>query len=59
MNHEVGLTFTPVSDRKRTWQWVATKVALQQVQPVTVVWLRFAMGVIILGLGMVIRRQFA
>ena len=37
--------------------FVATKIALQEVSPVTVVWLRFAMGVLILG-GMVwVRKQ--
>ena len=39
--------------------FVATKVALRDVSPVTVVWLRFAMGVVILGLAVVLRRQFA
>src|SRR3989304_3374463 len=38
--------------------FVATKVALQYVQPVTVVWLRFAMGVAILGIATLQRRQF-
>jgi drug/metabolite transporter (DMT)-like permease len=38
--------------------FVATKVALRYVSPVTVVWLRFAMGVIILGLAVWLRRQF-
>jgi drug/metabolite transporter (DMT)-like permease len=38
---------------------VATKVALRDVSPVTVVWLRFAMGVAILGLAVALRRQFA
>jgi len=36
--------------------FVATKVALQEISPVTVVWLRFGMGVIILG-GMVWYRK--
>ena len=36
---------------------MATKVALQDVSPVTVVWLRFTMGVLILGLGVAARRQ--
>jgi drug/metabolite transporter (DMT)-like permease len=39
--------------------FIATKVALREVSPVTVVWLRFAMGFAILGIGMVLRRQFA
>lgn len=39
--------------------FIATKVALRDVSPVTVVWLRFAMGVVILGLAVVARKQFA
>lgn len=39
--------------------FIATKVALQDVSPVTVVWLRFAMGVAILGGVAIVRRQFA
>ena len=40
--------------------FVATKVALRHaVAPVTVVWLRFGMGVLILGAAVALRRQFA
>jgi len=39
--------------------FIATKVALREVSPVTVVWLRFAIGVIILGTAVAARRQFA
>lgn len=39
--------------------FVATKVVLRYVSPVTVVWLRFAMGVAILGMAMFLRKQFA
>jgi drug/metabolite transporter (DMT)-like permease len=39
--------------------FIATKVALQDVSPVTVVWLRFGMGVIILGIAVTARHQFA
>ncbi len=39
--------------------FVATKVALRSVLPITVVWLRFAIGVVILGLAVWLRRQFA
>jgi drug/metabolite transporter (DMT)-like permease len=39
--------------------FVATKVSLQFVSPSTVVWLRFAMGVIILGAAVLLSRQFA
>jgi drug/metabolite transporter (DMT)-like permease len=39
--------------------FIATKIALQEVSPATVVWLRFAMGVLILGAAVVVRKQFA
>lgn len=39
--------------------FVATKVALRDVQPFTVVWLRFAMGVAVLGLVVIRRGQWA
>ena len=39
--------------------FIATKVALNDVHPVTIVWLRFAIGVVILGLTVVMRKQFA
>lgn len=39
--------------------FVATKVVLQDISPVTIVWLRFAMGVIILGIAVAARKQFA
>jgi drug/metabolite transporter (DMT)-like permease len=39
--------------------FIATKVSLQDVSPVTVVWLRFAMGIPILGAAVIVRRQFA
>jgi drug/metabolite transporter (DMT)-like permease len=39
--------------------FIATKIALEDVSPVTIVWLRFAMGVAILGAAVVARRQFA
>jgi drug/metabolite transporter (DMT)-like permease len=38
--------------------FIATKVALQEVEPVTIVWLRFAMGVAILGMAVFARKQF-
>jgi len=38
--------------------FIATKLALRDLEPVTVVWLRFAIGVIILGLATVLRKQF-
>lgn len=39
--------------------FIATKVALADISPITIVWLRFAMGVIILGVAVAVRRQFA
>ena len=39
--------------------FVATKIALQYATPITVVWVRFAMGVVILGLAVKLRGQFA
>lgn len=39
--------------------FIATKIALREVSPATIVWLRFAMGTVILGAVVVARRQFA
>jgi len=39
--------------------FIATKVALSEVSPATVVWLRFAMGVAVLGVAVVARKQLA
>jgi drug/metabolite transporter (DMT)-like permease len=39
--------------------FVATKVALREASPATIVWLRFGMGVLILGAAALARRQFA
>jgi drug/metabolite transporter (DMT)-like permease len=39
--------------------FVATKVAVQETLPVTVVWLRFSIGVVILGLATISRKQLA
>lgn len=39
--------------------FIATKIALQEVSPATIVWLRFAMGVVILGATVMLRKQFA
>lgn len=38
--------------------FVATKIALQEVSPSTVVWLRFGMGVVVLGIAVILRREF-
>jgi drug/metabolite transporter (DMT)-like permease len=39
--------------------FIATKVALQDISPITVVWLRFLMGVVILGMTVILQKQFA
>jgi len=39
--------------------FIATKIALVDISPIMVVWLRFSMGVIILGVAVAIRRQFS
>jgi drug/metabolite transporter (DMT)-like permease len=39
--------------------FIATKVVLRDISPVTIVWMRFAMGVIILGIAVTARQQFA
>jgi drug/metabolite transporter (DMT)-like permease len=39
--------------------FIATKVALQDVSPITIVWLRFLMGVMILGAAVLLQKQFA
>jgi len=39
--------------------FVATKISLQFVAPGTVVWLRFTMGVIILGIAVILNKQFS
>lgn len=39
--------------------FIATKVALRDISPITVVWLRFSMGILILGLAVAMRKQFA
>lgn len=39
--------------------FIATKIALQEASPATIVWVRFAIGVLILGVTVLQRRQFA
>ncbi len=39
--------------------FVATKISLQYLSPSTVVWLRFSMGIVILGLAAVLSKQFS
>jgi drug/metabolite transporter (DMT)-like permease len=39
--------------------FIATKIAVGQISPVSVVWLRFAMGIPLIGLAVFMRKQFA
>ena len=39
--------------------FIATKVVLNDISPIAVVWLRFSMGVIILGITSALRKQFS
>src|SRR5688572_25328989 len=39
--------------------FVATKISLQYAAPTTIVWLRFTMGVLVLGLVVLLNKQFA
>lgn len=39
--------------------FIATKVSLLDISPITVVWMRFSMGVVILGIAVAMRRQFS
>ena len=39
--------------------FIAIKIALREVQPYTVIWMRFGMGVIVLGIAGALRKQFA
>lgn len=39
--------------------FIATKIVLRDISPVAIVWLRFAMGLVILGIAVAIRKQFS
>jgi len=39
--------------------FIATKIALREVSPVTIIWMRFGIGALILGMAVSVRRQFA
>lgn len=39
--------------------FIATKIVLRDISPVAIVWLRFAMGLIILGIAVAMRKQFS
>lgn len=38
--------------------FIATKIALRDASPITVVWLRFGMGVILISLAVILRKKF-
>lgn len=61
MNNRHLLPYFEAGFAATVWgaSFIATKIALRDVSPVTVVWLRFAMGVIVLGLAVTLRKQFA
>jgi drug/metabolite transporter (DMT)-like permease len=39
--------------------FIATKIALREVSPATIIWLRFGLGVLVLGAAVMLRKQFA
>lgn len=39
--------------------FIATKIGVKDVTPITIVWLRFGMGVVILGIAVAARKEFA
>ena len=39
--------------------FIVLKIALREVQPLTVIWMRFGMGVIVLGIADALRKQLA
>ena len=39
--------------------FIATKIALEDISPIVIVWLRFSMGVVILGVVVALRKQFS
>ena len=61
MNKEKVILYLEVLFAVIVWgaSFIATKIGVQQVSPITVVWLRFGMGLIILGIAVVARKEFA
>jgi drug/metabolite transporter (DMT)-like permease len=39
--------------------FIATKIALEDISPISIVWLRFTMGITVLGIAVAFRKQFA
>ena len=61
MERDRALAYTKVLLAVVAWgaSFIATKLALRDVSPATVVWLRFAIGTLLLGLVVVARGRFA
>jgi drug/metabolite transporter (DMT)-like permease len=60
MDQKHFLAYIEVTGAVIVWgaSFIATKLALQDLAPVTVVWLRFAIGVVILGIATGLKKQF-
>jgi drug/metabolite transporter (DMT)-like permease len=60
MDKKKIIAYTEVAFAVIVWgaSFIATKLALRDLAPVTIVWLRFAIGVVILGIATVLRHQF-
>jgi len=61
MKKEKAILYLEVLFAVIVWgaSFIATKIGVQEVSPITVVWLRFWMGVIILGIAVAARKEFA
>lgn len=61
MRHSHAVAYIEALFATATWggTFIATKLALQEASPATLVFLRFGMGVLILGAAVALRRQFA
>jgi drug/metabolite transporter (DMT)-like permease len=60
MSNSKLFTYVEASFAVIVWgaSFIATKIALKEISPLTIVWLRFLMGVVILGLAVGLRKQF-
>jgi drug/metabolite transporter (DMT)-like permease len=61
MNQKTITAYIEVTFAVIVWgaSFIATKLALRDLAPVTVVWLRFLIGIVILGFAVRIRHQFS
>jgi drug/metabolite transporter (DMT)-like permease len=61
MNRKYIAAYIEVTFAVIVWgaSFIATKLALRDLYPVTVVWIRFTIGVIILGIAVLMRHQFS